>query len=397
MKKTLIAIAALAATGAFAQSSLTISGQMDVGYAHTTSAGNAAIAAVAATAGVSTGTTAVAAASSITTRGMNTGIHGASRLRFVGAEDLGGGMKANFWLEMQPAFTDGTTSAALFNRGAWAGISSSTWGEVRLGRQGTNTMAAICTVDQQGCYSGFSGGGLLFSGNSAPGSVGAAWIAANPTRGYAANTAAATAQASSTGGDSTRYVKAIRYSLPTLAAGLSVNLTTAFGGQNATTGAAGGGSTGLDATYAVGPFAAIFTYQTAAAEAVANSSSGTLTTIGGTYDLKTVKLGALVQRESASATGSTVLAYDSAKAYALTAVMPMGAWSPYVKMGNRSYVSGGNSVTPTKVFNLGTRYALSKKTNLYADYARNNAAVADISGSATANPKQISFGMQTAF
>ena len=89
---------------------------------------------------------------------MGSGIHGASRLRFVGVEDLGGGNKANFWLEMQPDFATGATSADLFNRGAWLGLSGN-WGEFRLGRQGTNNVAAVCDVDQMGCYSGFSGGG----------------------------------------------------------------------------------------------------------------------------------------------------------------------------------------------------------------------------------------------
>jgi len=55
---------------------------------------------------------------------VSTGTNGASRLRFVGVEDLGSGTKATFWLEMQPSFQNGTISGAgLFNRGAWAGLS----------------------------------------------------------------------------------------------------------------------------------------------------------------------------------------------------------------------------------------------------------------------------------
>lgn len=57
----------------------------------------------------------------------------------LGSEDLGGGLKANFRIEA--AFTPwngGTASQAFnmsfFNRGAWIGLSSPTWGEFQLGR-----------------------------------------------------------------------------------------------------------------------------------------------------------------------------------------------------------------------------------------------------------------------
>jgi len=141
MKKSLIALAALAATTAFAQSSVTISGQLDAGFSSVKLGNNA------------------------TQDQMNTGIHGASRLRFVGTEDMGGGNKANFWLEMQPNFQTGSVSGDLFNRGAWLGLQGG-WGELRLGRQGTNTIGAVCTIDQHGCYSGFYGGGILFTGTT---------------------------------------------------------------------------------------------------------------------------------------------------------------------------------------------------------------------------------------
>ena len=93
MKKSLIALAALAATTAFAQSSVTISGQLDTGISSQESGSGA---------------------TKSTQTVMNTGIHGASRLRFVGTEDMGGGNKANFWLEMQPNFQTGSTAADLF-------------------------------------------------------------------------------------------------------------------------------------------------------------------------------------------------------------------------------------------------------------------------------------------
>ena len=127
MKKSLIALATLAATTAFAQSSVTISGQLDAGIAATKNGDGTAV------------------------TNMASGIHGASRLRFVGVEDVGGGTKANFWLEMQPDFTNGTTnSAGLFNRGAWLGLSNASLGEIRLGRQGTNTIGKATAINM-GC------------------------------------------------------------------------------------------------------------------------------------------------------------------------------------------------------------------------------------------------------
>ena len=135
MKKTLVALAALAVTSAFAQSSVTISGQLDAGLVINNSVG-----------GVSSTT-------------LGGGVYGASRLRFVGVEDMGGGTKANFLLEMQPGMADGGTSGnGLFNRGAWLGMSGG-WGEMRLGRQGTTTIGLVCTIDQSGCYGSFFGGG----------------------------------------------------------------------------------------------------------------------------------------------------------------------------------------------------------------------------------------------
>jgi predicted porin len=77
-----------------------------------------------------------------------------SRLGFRGSEDLGGGLRANFWLEAGMANDSGSgsatntnnqasgagTSAGLtFNRTSYVGLSSTRWGEVRLGRDYTPT------------------------------------------------------------------------------------------------------------------------------------------------------------------------------------------------------------------------------------------------------------------
>ena len=110
MKKTLIALAAVAATSAFAQSTVTLSGQLDIGV-QKLSDSKAAL----------------------------TETHG-SRFRLLGTEDLGGGLKASFNLENRSKLASGTAT----NVGAqefWNGTStlglSGSFGTIDLGRQYT--------------------------------------------------------------------------------------------------------------------------------------------------------------------------------------------------------------------------------------------------------------------
>jgi len=93
MKKTLIAIAALAATGAFAQSSVTISGVMDVGLQMATIQNHATTAAagLAPLNGTFNKTNSFASSNTATTA-----------INIAGVEDLGGGMKASFFIETNP-------------------------------------------------------------------------------------------------------------------------------------------------------------------------------------------------------------------------------------------------------------------------------------------------------
>ena len=92
MKKTLIAIAALAATGAFAQSTVTISGTMDAGLS---------------VASVQNATTGV----SDKVSGFLGNNVATSAINIAATEDLGAGMKASFFIETNPDMS-GTTSTA---------------------------------------------------------------------------------------------------------------------------------------------------------------------------------------------------------------------------------------------------------------------------------------------
>jgi len=163
MKKSLIALAALAATGAFAQSSVTLYGQADAAYTSVKSGANSF-----------------------------TGIVGAGRgsnfVGFMGTEDLGGGWAANFKLEAQynldtgvgatsnannqlngglvtvtGASSTATTTGAsgdrasiggaqglTFNRWSYAGLSNAGVGEFRVGREYTPTFQAVLAADTTG-------------------------------------------------------------------------------------------------------------------------------------------------------------------------------------------------------------------------------------------------------
>jgi predicted porin len=92
MKKTLIALAAVAVSGAaFAQSTVTLSGTFDPSYSKVTT------------------TTAAGAKTNVTT--LANGQQGTTAIKFSGTEDLGGGLKAIFMLEQNFDSTDGSNGA----------------------------------------------------------------------------------------------------------------------------------------------------------------------------------------------------------------------------------------------------------------------------------------------
>jgi predicted porin len=109
MKKSLIALAAFAATASFAQSSVTIYGKADIGVARSIG-------------------------SSVTELKQASG----SRLGFRGTEDLGGGLKANFQLENRflPDTGAAASSASFFNGRAIVGLEGG-FGRIDMGRDYT--------------------------------------------------------------------------------------------------------------------------------------------------------------------------------------------------------------------------------------------------------------------
>lgn len=66
-----------------------------------------------------------------------------SRLGFKGTEDLGGGLKANFVLEHSLNPDDGTANSIFWHGQSWVGLSHSTYGSLGVGRQYTATFSLI--------------------------------------------------------------------------------------------------------------------------------------------------------------------------------------------------------------------------------------------------------------
>lgn len=118
MKKSLIAIAALAASSAFAQSNVTLYGRVDAyaGSLKNTLHSNSAPA---------------ESQSVVNSGGLST-----NRWGLKGSEDLGDGLQANFQLEQGFASDRGTANGDQFDRHAWVGLSGK-FGEFRAGRSFT--------------------------------------------------------------------------------------------------------------------------------------------------------------------------------------------------------------------------------------------------------------------
>jgi predicted porin len=152
MKKTLLALATLTAFAgvASAQSTVTIGGIMDVGVANVKNGSAGSI------------------------KSLSSGRSATSRLIFRGVEDLGGGLKANFWLESEVGVdtgsggsTVGTATGVFWARRATVGLSGG-FGEIRAGRENNSTFNSWNSIELFG-YVGVASPANLrgsFFGNS---------------------------------------------------------------------------------------------------------------------------------------------------------------------------------------------------------------------------------------
>jgi predicted porin len=228
MKKSLIALAVLAASGAsFAQSSVTLYGIADVYLGRTTATDTPSQVGI-----------------------TNGGISG-SRFGFKGSEDLGGGLKANFLLEQGFGLDTGAATAGQgFSRQSYVGFSGG-FGEVKLGKMWSayddisgaanasfdSVFAPVSNVWLSTNYNANPSNGVYYASPSMSGFSGAASYAFGENKG--------------TSVDAT-YVSAIhvKYEAGPLFAALAFQKETAQNG--ATTALTSNNFTRLNATYDLG-------------------------------------------------------------------------------------------------------------------------------------------------
>ena len=483
MKKSLIALAAIAATSAFAQSSVTLYGiveaTVDVGYNRTIdttttvqsfdSLGNSIAGparlgspsisllspgainpntgalflgapAVGLTALGVPGYAIPTSATGVTTNraerrngfriqdGNDQGT-GSSRIGFRGTEDLGGGLKANFLLEMGLRIDDGaapgTTSVNsggsggnVFGRAAWGGVSGA-FGEVRLGRQVVNSFFVQARSSAAGASNGLYGaaaaslapimGGVRFSN------------AINYTtpdfNGFSAGVMIAAPETDADTATSNTFVSApvpppdvtVTNTTASRRTGFDLALNYANGplyvgfGYNKRDAA---NKLASDVSSNVGP---IFKVQTSSgldlATLIAPLVGGTITgyTIGGSYNLGVATPFVNFSRENQTVGGSTVVTdyitpntgllvtngNSSIRSYTIGVRAPLNAATTLIASYGNARVSASSSTVASQNtsaitytheqtleskrngFQIGAEYNLSKRTMLQANYGYN--------------------------
>ena len=327
MKKSLIALAVLAASGvASAQSSVTMYGLVD-----------AQVGAYRATGPVSDNVT-------ITGVNVGPGTNGglnSSRFGVKGSEDLGGGLKANFLLEagFDPSTGASSGTNSVFNRQSWVGFSGG-FGEVKLGKMWTP-------------YDEVKGSGAAaFDANAfAPATF--VW-------------------ASNSYND--RPGNSIYYSTPSFG-GLTAAALYSFGENKSSTVSAGHVAS-VNVAYAAGPLAAAVSYQVEKANGNVDESTKYLQ-VNASYDFGVVKvLGAAGRVKNgfsplySDPSLELDAGVDKSTEYQLGLDFPVTSTftlSAGVAVSKDKQYDGGSDIK-RKGFGIAGLYALSKRTNLYAGY-----------------------------
>ena len=305
MKKSLIALAVLAASGAsFAQSSVTLYGVADVflGSVKNTDALGA----------------------SLTQTVLDAGGVSHNRWGLKGSEDLGGGLKANFNFEQGFSMDKGSADngAQAFSRYAWVGLSGN-FGEIKLGKTGTAyddvNGAANAVFD-----SGLSPANYVFA------STGYTWTPAN----------------------------SIMYVTPTVA-GFNGEISYALDEKVAGTPAV----TAVNVAYAAGALAVSLGYQTEKPYGAANDTN--FTRLNGAYDFGVAKLMASYGKVDYNTAGvGNVTEYQIGADYPVSAALTLSA--SYAE--SKTAAAGATAEVKKTGLGLGASYSLSKRTSVYGGY-----------------------------
>jgi predicted porin len=273
------------------------------------------------------------------TNGMST-----SRLGFRGVEDLGGGLKAGFWLEGEldadtgtgkASFGNGDDAPFLVQRRSTVSLINQ-WGEARLGRDNTPTYWTWTVYDPFGATGVGSSQNLAQDRQLLSGTNGS----------Y---------------GTLSRAHNMVSYILPggNVGSGLTGMLSVAAG-ENAPGNKYYGGRIG----YANGPYSVAGAYGVTDVDA-SGDITATAWNIGGSWNFGFVKVMAFFNQLDVSGGGFAGSSQDN---WLVGAAAPFGQWN--VKL-SYSEASGSGTINGNdgSQFAIGADYNLSKRSALYATYS----------------------------
>jgi len=324
MKKSLIALAVLAASGAaMAQSSVTLYGVADAGVTYLNGADNWS--------------------------GVTSGNNLTSRLGFRGVEDLGGGLKANFVIEGGFNLDNGDGASGYagakagegfqFKRRSTVGLSGG-FGEVRMGRELTAAYNATARYDVFGSVG--IGQSRLWADGGVVDGAGATSVAVTTNQ---------------------RISNALTYVSPSFS-GFKVGLNYGFGETTASNSDSGYLGAGL--TYDNGPLSLGLGLERLnnGANSVAASDIDAWS-LGGSYDFGVAKL--LAGYRQSTVDIATV--ENKRNGYYLAATAPVGAGTVRVSYNRYENELGAGAKAKADQFAVGYVYGLSKRTSVYGTYA----------------------------
>ena len=335
MKKSLIALAVLAASGAaMAQSSVTLFGIVDTNVSYLDGVSN------------DDGTNA-AGTNTESKYGIGTSGNATSRLGFRGVEDLGGGLKAGFHLEGEIFGDDGNASGFNFKRRSTVSLMGN-FGEVRLGRD------QVPSYSKASSYDLFGQVGIgQFRGWSD-------WNGNNQTTANNNNDA-----------NGIRSSNMISYYTPNFS-GFTAGLGYGFDEKADTTNSKKGRYVGGYVAYDNGPLSVALSYDESSAltlgaitgvSPAVNGVDRNRLTLGGSYNLNVVKLNAILQQTKDDVPGGSE---RKVNAYMLGASAPVGAGEvklQYALYDQKAIDSKAHQIS------LGYVHNLSKRTAVYGTVA----------------------------
>jgi predicted porin len=300
------------------------------------------------------------------TYSMGTDGMSSSRLGFRGVEDMGGGLKASFWLEMGLAAdtgrnagvwgngsTVGTGNELIFNRRSTVSLQNN-WGELRLGRDYTATFWSWTVFDP------FGTNGVGSSTNLALG------------------TDLQTALAGTTYGTLVRANNMVQYILPAGVAGPGLyGQVQVAAGEGANGNKYYGGRIG----YAAGPFDVAAAYGKTECLDLACNIELDNWNIGGSWNFGFMKLSGFYSELSADGPVNSA----GRENWYVGVTAPFGQWNFKASYGGTNGNDLLANIDATQ-WALGADYNLSKRTALYATWSSiNNDAGARFSVSNQSN------------